>query len=161
MTAEGSGDCPQLPELLETTAKTFQMSEVSADKAYVAHYNFRAIHDVGAVPFIPFKRTSTAQNPHHKKDPLWTMFFHFFHLHREEFLEHYHKRNQSETAMSMVKRKYNAYVRTKNPTAQVNEVLTKVLCNNIYVLIQALVADDIATDWTPAVQQLGLLDSLD
>lgn len=155
VTIENSPDCPQLPELLETTAKNFTVEEVSADKAYLAHYNFRAIHDVGAVPFIPFKRDSVASNPHHKKDPLWTMLFHFFHLHRPEFLEHYHRRSNVEAAFSVIKRKFLGYVRTKNPTAQVNEVLTKILCYNIYVLIKAMVAEDITPTWTPVVEQLG------
>ena len=158
VTIENSADCPQLPELVETTAKNFTMEEVSADKAYLSHYNFRAIWDAGAVPFIPFKRDSVASNSHHKKDPLWTMLFHFFQLHREEFLEHYHLRSNVETAFSMVKRKFNGYVRTKNPTAQVNEVLTKILCHNIAVLILAMVERKITPTWTPVVEQLGLVD---
>ena len=155
VTVENSADCPQLPELVETTAKNFTLEEVSADKAYLAHYSFRAIRGVGAVPFIPFKRDSVASNSHHKKDPLWTMLYHFFHLHREEFLQHYHQRSNVETAFSMIKRKFNGFVRTKNPTAQVNEVLTKILCHNIYVLIMAMTERDIMPNWKPVVEQFG------
>ena len=36
----------------------------------------------------------------------------------------------------MIKAKFGGYVRSKNPAAQVNEVLVKVLCHNICVLIQ-------------------------
>ena len=37
--------------------------------------------------------------------------------------------------MNMVKAKYGPYVRSKNPVAQYNEVLAKVLCHNISCLI--------------------------
>ncbi len=51
---------------------------------------------------------------------------------------HYHKRSNVETAFSMIKAKFGASVRAKTPTTQVNEVLCKVLCHNICVLIQSI-----------------------
>ena len=158
VTVENSADSPQLSELLNATVKNFKPEAVSGDRAYLSHDNLREIYNTGAMPLIPFKKDSVPHDPKRKKDPLWTTLYHFFHLHREEFLEHYHRRSNVETAFSMIKRKFNGYVRTKNPTAQVNEVLTKILCNNIYVLILAMVERDIKPNWTPAVEQLGLLD---
>jgi myo-inositol catabolism protein IolC len=38
----------------------------------------------------------------------------------------------------MIKAKFGGAVRAKSPTAQVNEVLCKVLCHNICVLIQSI-----------------------
>ena len=38
----------------------------------------------------------------------------------------------------MVKAKFGDVVRSKTPTAQVNETLVKVLCHNICVLVQAM-----------------------
>jgi hypothetical protein len=38
----------------------------------------------------------------------------------------------------MIKAKFGSSVRAKTPTAQVNEVLCKVLCHNICVLIQSI-----------------------
>ena len=38
--------------------------------------------------------------------------------------------------MNMIKAKYGGFVRSKTPVAQYNEVLSKVLCHNIYCLIQ-------------------------
>ena len=37
----------------------------------------------------------------------------------------------------MIKMKFGGAVRSKTPTAQVNEVLAKILCHNICVLIQS------------------------
>ena len=53
------------------------------------------------------------------------------------FLQHYHKRSNAESTFSMIKAKFGASVRAKTPIAQVNEVLCKVLCHNICVLIQS------------------------
>ena len=38
----------------------------------------------------------------------------------------------------MIKAKFGARVRAKTPTAQVNEVLCKILCHNICCLIQSI-----------------------
>lgn len=57
---------------------------------------------------------------------------------REDFLNHYHKRNNSETVFHMVKSKFGDSVRSKTWTAQVNEILLKILCHNICVVIQEM-----------------------
>ena len=114
------------------------MSEVSGDKAYLSKNNLRAVQAVGGTAYIPFKVNSTAHQGHHKRDPLWERTFHYYNLHRAEFLSHYHKRSNVETTFSMVKAKFGAAVRSKTPVAQVNEVLAKILCHNICVLIQSV-----------------------
>jgi len=49
----------------------------------------------------------------------------------------------------MIKGKFGASVRAKMPVAQVNEVLCKVLCHNICVLIQSIYELGLApTFWT-------------
>jgi hypothetical protein len=49
----------------------------------------------------------------------------------------------------MIKMKFGASVRAKTPIAQVNEVLCKVLCHNICVLIQSTVELGVETTfWT-------------
>jgi len=57
---------------------------------------------------------------------------------RDGFLAHYHKRSNVETAFSMIKGKFGDAVRSKSDTGQLNEVLWKVLCHNLCVLIQAI-----------------------
>ena len=43
-----------------------------------------------------------------------------------------------ETTFSMIKAKFGSEVKSKTDTGQVNEVLLKVLCHNICVLIQSM-----------------------
>ena len=52
-------------------------------------------------------------------------------------MEHYHKRSNIETAYSMFKETFGSALLSKSDTGQINEVLWKVLCHNICVLVQA------------------------
>ncbi len=54
---------------------------------------------------------------------------------REEFLQPYHKRSNVESTFSMMKRKFRDGLRSKTDVAMVHEVLCKVLCHNLVVLI--------------------------
>ncbi|MDQ3802562.1 MAG: transposase [Acidobacteriota bacterium] len=123
--------------LVKQTARNFKMREVSADKAYSGISNLRLVVDNGAQPYIPFKRCA---NEKHWKDKsgLWTRMFHFFKYHEEEFYEHYHKRSNNETVFSMIKSKFGERLRSKTRTAQVNELLLKVLCHNLCVIVQSV-----------------------
>jgi transposase len=134
-----SADNLQLPALVEKTAKTFTVNEVSADKAYSDRKCLKAVQAVGGTAFIPFKVSSTGMGDHHHKfDGLWNHMWHFYNFNREVFMQHYHKRSNAETTFSMIKGKFGGFVRAKTPVAQVNEVLCKVLCHNICVLIQSI-----------------------
>ena len=66
---------------------------------------------------------------------LWNRMWHFYNFNQEVFLQHYHKRSNIESTFAMIKAKFGASVRAKTPVAQVNEVLCKILCHNICVLI--------------------------
>ncbi len=133
-----SADALQLPGLVNQTAKTFGINEVSADKAYSTRKNLRAVQAQGGVAFIPFKSYSKGSQGSKPFDGLWNRLWHFYAFNRECFLEHYHKRSNVETAFSMMKAKFGASVRAKTPTAQVNEVLCKVLAHNICCLVTSV-----------------------
>lgn len=133
VTDSSGADCPQLPALLATTAQTFTVSEMSADKAYLSNDNLTAIEAVGAVPFIPFKTNSKQAG-----SPAWRRMHAMFTLREEEFLAAYHKRSRVESVFSAVKRKFGGAVRSKIFTAQRNEILCKILCHNLSVLVHAI-----------------------
>ena len=143
-TVTAGNDSPYLAPFVETTAQNFEISEVSADKAYLSRKNLRAVEAVGGTAYIPFKVNSVARSGKQKHDTVWERAFHFYNLHRTEFLAHYNKRSNVESTFSMVKAKFGPSVRSKSPTAQVNEVLMKILCHNICVLIQSMYELDIA-----------------
>lgn len=132
---EYENDCQQLPELVERTSRNFIIGEVSADKAYLSKYNLKTIGLFGGVPYIPFKKSS---NAYAQKSGMWKKAYHFFMYKHDEFLSHYHKRSNVESTISMIKAKFGSHIRSKNDTAQANEVLLKILCHNICVVIQEM-----------------------
>lgn len=128
-------DSPYLPQLVgETVANGFKPKEISADKGYLSRENLAAIEKVGAVPFIPFKVNSQGE----EGPLLWRRMFHYFQFAREDFLRHYHKRSNVETVFAMIKAKFGPAIRSRDETAQKNEVLMKVLCHNLCVLVQSI-----------------------
>lgn len=133
MTGQEAHDYPYLPPLLATTAKKFQVVEVSADKGYSGRSSLEAIVNAGAVPYIPFRSNTTGEGPE-----LWRKMWHFYQFNRAEFLESYHKRSNVESTFSMIKAKFGASVRSKTPVAQMNEVLCKVVCHNLCVLVHSI-----------------------
>lgn len=128
-------DSPSLPYLVEQTAKNFRVGEVSGDKAYSSRKNLQLIEDVGAVPFIPFKKNVRGKRV---GSGIWKKMYHYFMYRHEEFLEHYHKRSNAETVFHMIKTKFRDNLRSKTKTAQINELLCKILCHNICVVIQEM-----------------------
>lgn len=133
VTEGNAHDSPHLPALVEVAARRFAISEVSADKGYTSKRNLEAIAAVGAAPYIPFKTNTTGEGPE-----LWCKLWHFYQFNRQEFLKHYHKRSNVEIAFSMIKAKFGGAVRSKKPVAQVNEILCKVICHNLCVLVQSI-----------------------
>jgi transposase len=135
--------------LVETTARNFQMREVSTDKAYSGLSNLRLIVDNRAQPFIPFKKNTTDHHWRSYKDKagLWTRMWRFYQYKQDEFKSHYHKRSNVETAFSMIKMKFGERLRSKSHTAQVNEVLCKVLCHNLCCVTQSMYELGIAPEF--------------
>jgi transposase len=68
--------------------------------------------------------------------------YHYVMFNREEYMARYHKRSNAESVFSAVKAKLRRSsgdsVRPKCDGGQVNEVLTKVLCHNMCILIRIM-----------------------
>jgi transposase len=128
-------DSPYFKPLVEQTAKAgFKMEEISADKGYTSSENLHVAVNHGARPYIPFRTNTNIKNG----DDLWKKLFHFYSYKREEFLAHYHRRSNVETAFAMIKAKFGEKLRCKTETAQINEALLKVLCHNLCVIIGSM-----------------------
>lgn len=127
-----SSDMVWLQPLMHTTAQRFTIGDLTADKGYLSVSNLQAISDIGANGFIPFKINSNYNSP-----GIWNNAFHFFNLHREEFLRRYHVRSNVESTFSMIKRKFGDSVKAKNDVSMRNEILAKFVCHNLSCLIHA------------------------
>jgi transposase len=127
-----SADCPQFAPLAKETAESFTIREMSGDKAYLSNDNLNLIDSLGGTAYVPFKVNTTGEGT-----PVWEKMYHLFSLHRQEFLDHYHKRSNSESVFSMIKRKLGDSVRSKTDRAMKNEALAKVVAHNVCCVIMA------------------------
>ena len=145
ITAGNKADCPQfIPLLNKTHENGFNIIEVSADRAYLSRKNMQAAEDIGATPFIPFKKNSRRRAA---GITVWKKMYAYFQLHREEFMQHYHRRSNVETTFSMIKRKFGNNVRSKTFIGQKNEILCKAICHNVCCLIQECFESSINLDF--------------
>jgi transposase len=128
-------DNPLLPQLVKETSDNFEIKEVSADKGYTSKTNLEAVEELGGIAFIPFKNNVTGKA---RGSSIWKKMYHYFIYKHDEFLEHYHKRSNAETIFHMIKSKFKDNLRSKGKTAQVNELLLKILCHNICCVIQEI-----------------------
>ncbi|MCX6650042.1 MAG: transposase [Methanomassiliicoccales archaeon] len=141
--ANGS-DSGQFETLVKKTADGFLIHEVSADMAYSSRPNLDLIEELGGTAFIPFKSNAIAKA---KGSAAWNRMYHYFQMNREEFMEHYHKRSNVEATNAAIKRKFGETLKSKNPTAQTNELLAKIVAYNITVIIHEMYENGVEPDF--------------
>lgn len=138
-----SGDAPQLPKLVaDAHAQGFKLEQVTADRAYPSNVNYKAVDAAGGVLYAPFRKGTTGG-----VGGLFQKAFHYFSLHREEFLAKYHRRSMIESTFSMVKRVLGDSVRSKGTEAMKREVLAKFVAHNIRCVIAAIHEQGINPDY--------------
>lgn len=128
-----SNDGVMLKPLMNATPQQFRITDLTGDKAYLSETNLCAIAGAGANALIPFKSNSRAGRP-----GVWDSAYHYFNLHREEFLHRYHQRSNVESTFSAIKRKFGDSVKAKNDLSMRNEVLAKIVCHNLSCVIHAM-----------------------
>lgn len=137
-TVEGwaSSDYRQFIPLLARVPSQFRMREIYADGAYLGRTNMDAAELMGATPYIPYDSRVVPPDP--SDDSIWARMYWMFHHREGEWKAIYHRRSKVETAFSSIKRLFGGSIRSKNHVAQVNEVLCKVVCHNLVVLIHEM-----------------------
>lgn len=139
-----SNDSPQFGPLVRKTARGFTLNEVSADMAYSSRLNLQTVANEGGKAYIPFKKNATGNC---RGSRLWNKMFHYFQLNRDEFMEHYHKRSNIEATNAAIKKKFGETLKSKNPVAQVNELLAKIIAYNLTVVIHEMYENGIQPEF--------------
>lgn len=134
ITDGNEADSPQFRELINKISKSFKIKEISADAGYLSKENTQAVEEIGAQPYIMVKSNTKFSS---KGLGSWGRMLTKLEENKTLFDKHYHKRSNVETTFSMIKRKFNPYVRSKKDKAQENEILCLVICHNISVLVHA------------------------
>ena len=141
---DGNGaDSPQFGPLIKKTATGFTINEVTADMAYSSRLNLQAVANEGGKAYIPYKKNATGK----ARGSLWSKMYHYFKLNRDEFIDHYHKRSNIEATNAAIKRKFGETLKSKNPTAQANELLAKIIAYNLTVVIHEMYENGINPDF--------------
>jgi transposase len=135
ITDSNGGDSPQFGPLVKKTAKGFSINEVSADMAYSSRRNLQLVANEGSKAYIPFKKNATGRS---RGSTLWSKMYHYFQINRDDFMEHYHKRSNIEATNAAIKRKFGETLKSKNPVAQVNELLAKIIAYDLTVVIHEM-----------------------
>lgn len=133
VTPRSIGDSPVLPELADATLEQFNVAQVAADGAYLSVKNLEHLDTAGIFPAIPFHSNHKVYTQ--PPGSVWRKMFHLFALNSVEYQEMINRQAQVESTFSMVKMKFGERIYSKNSTGQMNEVLCKVLCHNICVLV--------------------------
>ena len=144
ITDSNGGDSPQFGPLVKKTSEGFTINEVSADMAYSSRLNLQLVVNAGGKAYIPFKKNATGRAA---GSALWKKMYHYFQLNRDEFMEHYHKRSNIEATNAAIKRKFGETLKSKNPIAQVNELLAKIIAYNLTVVIHEMYENRINPDF--------------
>lgn len=141
--AANTGDAPYLPDLAKTTAKHFELSEVSADKGYLSMNNAAEVEALGAVPLIPFKSNTVKPEP----GTAWARMWHYSEFRHDDFLDAYHKRSNVESTFGMIKAKFGDELFSTSDQGMSNEVLCKCVAHNLCCLVSAFYELGIDTDF--------------
>jgi len=129
---------------VKKTAEGFTINEISADMAYSSRLNLQTVANAGGKAYIPFKKNATDKC---RGSFLWNKMYHYFQLNRDEFMEHYHKRSNIEATNAAIKRKFGETLKSKNPVAQVNELLAKIIAYNLTVVIHEMYENGIQPEF--------------
>lgn len=129
-----ANDSPFLINLVGEAAKNFKVDEVLADAAYSSKENLEFVTEKPkAKVYIPFKSNSKQR----KDSEIRNKLLHYFSFHQTEFHEKYKYRGNVETSFSATKTKFGKNLRCITEQSQINELLAKIICHNLSVLIRS------------------------
>ncbi len=144
VTDGNKADSPHFKQLLKDAIENFDIKDICADMGYLARENLDYADDLGITPYIPFKKNSKS---HSHGARMWNKMYRYFKDNPEEYAKHYHKRSNVESTFFMIEQRFGKFVYSKNETAQMNEILVKILAHNLTTLIQELFLSNIEIDF--------------
>lgn len=136
-TTEGTAsDMAHLKQLVEGTARYFDISEVSADAGYLSGENMYTVLLHGGIPYFAFKKNCALDADY--KSTFWKDMLYLWKTKHPLFTERYFLRNNVEATFHAIKAKFGGRLHSKSKSGQFNEALAKALCHNICVLIRSM-----------------------
>lgn len=122
-------------KLFDSTQESgFVIERAFADKGYTTKANLRLIVNNDARAYIPLKKNAKFS----ASDTVWNKLLHYYLAYQSEFYEFYHLRSNVEAVFSAQKRKFGSRLTSRQRTAQINEIMAKVLAYNLCVVAKSL-----------------------
>lgn len=135
-----SADTKEFIPLIEGIRGTFDIKRVTGDKGYLSRKNYNLGRTYGFEVFIPFKSNVTGKQ---RGSKAWFDAFYFFKNNEDEFMKIYHERSNVEATFGAIKKKMGDSLKSKNRTAQINELYCKIIAYNITMVIRGMYLNDI------------------
>jgi transposase len=146
VTPSDAHDSNQFASLLEITSRNFRMLQVAGDGAYYSRDNIMRVTRVGGVPYFLIPSTSLPDSSSWKSSAC-NIVLYLYAKDRAAFFKNYYKRNNVETAFSMIRACLGTSLRSTSKIAQYNEAICKVICHNLRVLCRAMHEEDISPNF--------------
>lgn len=142
--------------LFETTSRNFKTMQVAADGAYYSGNNMLQVTRVGGVPYFLIPKPSLPRDG--CKPSACNMVLYQYAKDRASFFKNYYKRNNVETAFSMIRACLGTNLRSTSKIAQYNEAICKVICHNLRVLCRAIHEEDISPNFESVTSYVARLE---
>lgn len=141
-------ECKGFLELIDKTAKNFKINEVTGDAAYCSMYNIGRVIEHGGKPYLLFRSNATLfPQCRSKRSDAWMRSLYEFNKKKDYFMQKYHKRSNVEACFSMIKKKLNPNLRSKDELGQKNELLCNLVAHNLIILISEMFESGVKIDW--------------
>jgi len=117
------------------------VSVVRADKGYLSRDNVQLVEDMGALPFIKPKSSSTMES---KGRFAWRHMHFRFRKDREAFDSEYNQQRRAEAFFSKMKRRFGSSIRSRIGTMRRREVWMRILILNMLAVASEEVEQELA-----------------
>jgi hypothetical protein len=149
-------DANQFPSLLEITSRNFRALQVAGDGAYYSKNNIMLVTRIGGVPYFLIRKPLL---PGGGWEPsACNMVLYLYAKDRARFYKNYYKRNNVETAFSMIRACLGTNLRSTSKIAQYNEAICKVICHNLRVLCRAIHEENISPNFEPVASYVARVE---
>jgi hypothetical protein len=145
---KGSADSVNLPMLIDDMLGIHTIHAIIGDRGYISENNLiKVLKLVGAWAFIKPKRNFKPSTKRRLGVDLATWYRDLYKDHGPAFKEMYRFRPLVEAVFSAIKRRFGDFMWLKNDVQRENELLCKLICHNICILIQLEMQHGVRLDY--------------
>lgn len=156
VTPSREADAPLFPSLLEITSRNFRTLQVAGDGAYYSRNNIMRVTRLGGVPYFLIPEPLLPGGGW--KPSACNIVLYMYAKDRANFFKNYYKRNNVETAFSMIRACLGTNLRSTSTVAQYNEAICKVICHNLRVLCRAMHEEDISPNFDSVASYVAKIE---